>query len=358
MTKKQFYFYIGTEAELLKVLPVLLEFEKRKFPYKLIFSGQNKIDDSNLFGLLEKKSPDILITKKYLKQSISSYLTWFAWSFYRTWFELRRENKSLTGKKYLIVHGDTLSTLLGAIVGKISGYTVVHIESGYRSHNWLQPFPEEIDRVIVSHFAEYHFYPSPDLLANIKDRRGLKVCTFFNTNIDCLDLGLKNDTHITKKIIGDISKYFIFIMHRQENIMNRKLVDRVLETIDVISQELQCVFIIHKYTSEAVSKYKFRGNVITIDKLPYFDFISLLKHSEFLITDGGGNQEESYYLGKPCLILRRVTERKEGVGENAMISGLDMNAVRKFAKNYRRFVNKRIIPKKSPSKIIVDTLLK
>lgn len=357
-TPKQIYFYIGTEAELLKLLPVIRNFEDRDYPFKIIFSGQNQISNSYLLNLFEKKEEDILITKKQLKQSVISLFTWFFWAFYRTIFVLRLVTQNTKDKKIIIVQGDTLSTVIGSIAGKICGFEVAHVEAGYRSHNWLQPFPEEIDRVIVSFFADYHFYPNKELLVNLQNRKGKKICTNFNTNIENLELALNQNSHISKKLVKKNDKYFIFIMHRQENLLNTVLVKRVLDAIDNVSQKIDCIFIKHSYTDESLRNYKFKGNVRTVNKLPFFDFISLLKDAEFIITDGGGNQQESYFLGTPCLILRKVTEGEEGIGSNAMISGLDVTTINKFANNYQKFREKRIIPKISPSKIIVDNLLK
>jgi len=359
MTKaKQIYFYIGTEAELLKLLPVIKELEGRDYPFKVIFSGQNKIGDSYLLDLLNKKEPDILITKKQLKQSVTSLFTWFFWAFYRTVFVFRLVSRDISDKKMVVVQGDTLSTVIGSVAGKFCGFEVAHVEAGYRSHNWLQPFPEEIDRVIVSYFTDYHFYPNKETLSNIKDRRGEKICTHYNTNIESLDLALKNNARNSKKIIKDKRKYFIFIMHRQENVLNKSLVKKVLKTIDIISQEINCIFIKHSYTDEAVRGHRFKGQVRIVNKIPFFDFISLLKDSEFIITDGGGNQQESYFLGKPCLILRKVAEGAEGLGQNAVLSGLDIGKILSFVKNYQHYKIDKISPTISPSKIIVDNILK
>lgn len=359
MTKeKLIYFYIGTEAELLKLLPVIKELENRDYPFKVIFSGQNKIGDSYLLGLLNKKEPDILITKKQLKQSVISLFTWFFWALYRTIFVLRLVSRGISDKKIIVVQGDTLSTVIGSVAGKLCGFKVAHVEAGYRSHNWFQPFPEEIDRVIVSYFADYHFYPNQELLVNIQKRQGQKIWIKYNTNIDSLNLALRRNSHVSEKLVKGNAKYFIFIMHRQENMLNKGLINKVLTTIDSISQEISCVFIKHSYTDEVVRGHRFKGRVRIVSKIPFFDFISLLKKSEFIITDGGGNQQESYFLGKPCLILRKVTEGKEGLGKNAVLSGLDVRKILSFAKNYQKYQKGRIITKISPSKIIIDSLLK
>jgi UDP-N-acetylglucosamine 2-epimerase (non-hydrolysing) len=88
----------------------------------------------------------------------------------------------------------------------------------------------------------------------------------------------------------------------------------------------------------------------------YFDFVKLLMGAEFLATDGGSNQEECFYLGKPCLLLRARTERREGLGQNAVLSGLDMGHVRAFARGYGRLERPPVRLQRSPSDAIVEGL--
>ena len=92
--------------------------------------------------------------------------------------------------------------------------------------------------------------------------------------------------------------------------------------------------------------------------MSFSKFINLINASEFVITDGGSNQEECFYLGKPCLLLRKTTERIEGIGKNVVVSNYDEKIVREFLKNYKKYKLKLITNKNSPSKIIVDALEK
>lgn len=94
-----------------------------------------------------------------------------------------------------------------------------------------------------------------------------------------------------------------------------------------------------------------------IPRLDYLNFIQLIKRTEFIATDGGSNQEEAYYLGKPCLILRDRTERIEGLGKNSVLCKGQENIIQYFLKNYKNFKREKIKSSIRPSKIIVNYLM-
>lgn len=162
------------------------------------------------------------------------------------------------------------------------------------------------------------------------------------------------------------SRYFILVIHRQEHVVfNKKKTTEILNCIfDNIPKNLKCVFITHKTTSSFLNSSYFRkrnfprNKVISSPRLPYSRFIGLLKNSEFLVTDGGSNQEEAYYLGKPCLILRNTTERIEGLGKNALLAYGNVTIVTDFLKGWNKYKKRRVYISRVPSKIIADFLFK
>lgn len=360
-----FYFFIGTVAELLKVMPVMQELQKRKVPFKIIASGQNDITVSDALGLMGIDRVDVTISKDPIKQTAVGLIFWFFKTFFRAIPKLKAEFKGLKrGEGYLIVHGDTVSTVMGAVLGRILGRKVAHIEAGYRSGHFFQPFPEEIDRVLTSYFARAHFYPYEGLLKNIARRKGDKINTFFNTSIDGLAFAVSQPT--SPKILEQIGKkkFFIFILHRQENLMNEALVRKLIAFIcEQAKKDLVCLFVTHETTYLALERFgllhqvESTPGIILTKRLPYFDFIKVLNQSEFLMTDGGGNQQETYFMGKPCIILRNVTEGKEGLGTTTVLSKLDPEVIGDFMKNYSRYAKPPIMPERRPSQIIVDYLL-
>jgi UDP-N-acetylglucosamine 2-epimerase (non-hydrolysing) len=357
---RNIYFFIGTTAELLKLFPVIRELEKRKINFKIITSGQTDINFNEVASWIEKKKPDIELIKKSNQSSITLFILWSLKTIFLAPLKLRKEFVSVNkNRPIMIVHGDTVSSLLGTLVAKLYGIKVIHIESGLRSYNFLEPFPEELTRFVISKFADVHFAPNKWSMSNLSNAHGIKINTYQNTFIESLSFAIKKKDHPKKPLKG---KYFVFILHRQEHVVfgrdeSKQLVEYIL---DISQSELTCVFIKHstnekflKTLNPSVLKQR---KIDFVSRLPYSEFLDLIKNSEFIITDGGGNQEEAYYLGIPCLIIRKHTERIEGLGGNALLLGSNKKRIDQFLKNYKSYRRPRVEVTTRPSKIIVDYL--
>jgi len=362
---KKFYFFIGTTTELIKVAPVMAELEKRHHKYKIITSGQTKIKFDELSFLIKKKKADIALGEKKNKSSIFLFLLWSILTILKT-PQLKEEFKQFDKKKtYFIVHGDPVSSLIGAIMAKIYGLKLIHIESGLRSFNFLEPFPEEICRVAISHLTDFHFAPNNWSLKNLEKVNGKKFNTHENTMFD----GYKRISKIknfSRPIKSLKKEYFVLIVHRQEHVIfgkekSKELIEYIL---NFTNKNLCCVFITHAATANFLHSVNFKlsknreKEVIFMPRLRYIDFVKLLENSQFIITDGGTNQEEAYYIGLPCLLLRNYTERIEGLRKNVVLSKENKKIIKNFINNYKKYRKNRLLSKKSPSKILVDTLLK
>lgn len=362
--KDTFYFFIGTTAELIKIFPVMHEMKKRNINFKVISSGQNNLEGNEFLKILGIK-PDIILSDSKIKKTILGLFFWFIQTYFKGKKIIKKEFKKVNKSKLIIiVHGDTVSTLMGAKLAKLNKISVAHIESGLRSFNYLHPFPEEINRVLVSRLADIHFCPNRWSLDNLKHIDGKKVNTYHNTLIESLDFAMKEkkDPALLQKI--NKKKFFIFIMHRQENLLASKFVKLMIDKIIDLSKNMLCLFIIHEPTKAILQKLGLLQKILKIKKiirstrLPYLECVRFLDRCEFVITDGGSNQEELYYLGKPCLILRKKTERIEGLGENIVLSENNSEIIDNFAKNYKKYRRNKININISPSKIIADNLLK
>jgi len=355
MVKKDHYcFFVGTQAELIKLLPVIREFEKRNIPFAFISSGQNELSKE----LLGNVHIDIQLHEKILFPHMFWVIVWFFQTMLRGFFVINKQIKR-SDRDIMLIHGDTISSLMGALLGRMLGFKIAHIEAGLRSFNMTSPFPEEIDRLIISKLTTYHFCPNKWACDNLKKTRGIKINTVQNTLWEQYQCASK------KRITLDTNlkiPYFLFVIHRQENLYNRELVTSLVSEILKQSDQLNAVFILHEPTKIALIQYnlldtlKKNKNVILIPRQDYYLFSKIIENSQFMVTDGGSNQEESYYMGKPCLVLRTVTERTEGLGENVVMSNNNLETIHDFFVHYKKYMRKPLVSSVKPSEIIVDYL--
>lgn len=144
MTNKHHIFIIGTRAQLIKVAPVLREFEKHQLPSKFILTGQHNDTMNDIIEEFGIRTPAISLVKNKEHSSILALLLWLPRVFFLTIRELKKYKKS-----NIFVHGDTLTTLISTLAAKLSGHSVVHLESGLTSKKIFNPFPEEAIRRVV-----------------------------------------------------------------------------------------------------------------------------------------------------------------------------------------------------------------
>jgi len=370
MSGGKYYFFIGTTAEFIKLAPIIKEFKQRNLPFKILTSGQNNVNFSELTFFTGKLSVYYAFTMRPITLNlhpIIKFIIWVAKAFVNYILFFSHEFKTKNKKNiYFIVHGDTISSFLGAIIAKLFRVKVIHIESGLRSFNFLEPFPEEICRYVVSRLADIHFCPNAWSVNNLTNTRGEKVNTYENTLIEAYwyvaNKKVKNNFLI--QIRRKSKTFCVFVMHRQEHVIfgiskSRELAESILHQIP---KSMSCVFIIHDLSVnffrslESVIPDEIKKRIIKSHRLPYTDFIHLLSGAEFVVTDGGSNQEEMYYMGKPCLLIRRRTERIEGIGENVIISKNEQETIKLFFSKYYDMKRKPIFFRNKPSKIIVDYL--
>lgn len=360
---KKLYFFIGTEAELMKMFRVIQEAKKRGYECRIISNGQNDIRNSYYLKLVGGKI-DVDLTKLMPEErTAGKYLKWYLRTEKIGKRVMMKEKEKCAGNLIMIVHGDTMSTLMGSRIARKCGIEYMHVESGLRSYNWLSPFPEEIDRYFSSKYSVINFCQKPEAAEYAeKTFKGKAVNTQYNTGIEILLEAL--DTIEREKMARPIEqKYFLVAIHRQENLMNRKYMKNTFQKIFEISKRMKCVFIYHLQTENALKKigiwdrFLKNSNVITIPRQEYVPFINYVINSEFVMADGCGNQQEFYYLGQPYLIMRTaVEEDSEGLGENAFCFRGDYSKISEFVKYYKDYRRPRIKPELLPSNIIMDAI--
>jgi UDP-N-acetylglucosamine 2-epimerase (non-hydrolysing) len=359
---------LGTKAQLVKMAPLMLMMQERNIPYNFIFTGQHQETMSDLRENFDLKAPDVVL---HTGKDVTSIFAMLKWILKIIWLTVRQrktifkseasnEQIAFPKKQIVLVHGDTFSTLLGALMGKVAGAKVAHIESGLRSFNWFHPFPEELTRLAVFRLAHFYYCPGNWAVENLKKFKGIKINTQFNTLMDSLRHAFQSKG--VKPIDLPNYDYCVVTTHRFENIFNRPAFERNLRLIEQIALKKKVVFIMHPVTEKKLREFDLLSRVTTnanIECRPrydYFQFMKLVHHAEFMVTDGGSNQEECYYMGKPCLLLRNATERQEGLAKTVLLSQYEPEKVDDFLRNVSRFKGENLIDSHSPSSIIVNHL--
>lgn len=356
----------GTTGELIKLLPLI-----RDIPYEKQFRISTQQQPLQLKGLHDEANapvPNCTMAngkKGHDLEKISDMLFWikdivFGYIRARKYIKnIKKENKN----NLVIVHGDTVTTVIGALIGKLHRIKVAHIEAGLRSGNWRHPFPEEIDRRITSKIAKINYAPGDIPVSNLMKAKvsGEIVNTKFNTVLDSLKLASLSNLKI-KGLSTIPSKYFIVSIHRNELMSQPSELKRTLENISNKSKDIDCIFLDHPVTKEKIRTLNFDNiidgrNITRLNKLRYFQFITLISKADFIITDSGGLQEEAYYLGIPCLVHRLTTERDEGLGKNVVLSKYDNKAVVNFLNKPNRYRTKSLSTNISPTKLIIKDLI-
>ena len=345
---------LGTRGQLLKMAPVIWELDKRKIDYTFVTTYQHPKACEKLREIFKIKHPNLWYERTNDLKSIKDMIRW--------WFEnlygmtaLFRFCKIGNGE-LIVIHGDTMSTLFGLIIGKLFHMKIAHIESGYRSYSLLHPFPEEIIRRLACKFSDILFAPGDWAVHNLRTEHSQIVNTYQNTIFDLLN------TITTKANNGE--KYIVATIHRQETLYNHNLLIKVIYAIQKAKEIVPVKFILHPLTEERLKYYHIFEDLLMwdyIELLPiqeYTKFMNLIANSEFVITDGGGLQEETYFLNKPCLLLRKRTEKRVGLGETAYLSEFDYEKIDYFFEHWQSFRRKWEFIHKHPSKIIVDCLEK
>ncbi len=359
------HIFIGTKAQFIKMAPILKELEKRKTAYNLIDSGQHAEISRELVKVFGLRQPDVYLRRGQgdiisLKEALGWVLRWGLSAIFRPKGVRRQLFRGQGG--ICLIHGDTLSTLLALFLAKRAGVRVAHVEAGLRSYNIWHPFPEELFRLITMYRADVLFAPSQwayDNLVRMKVK-GKIVNVKGNTIADTIRYALAQN--IKPQIsAGD---YVLVTTHRLETIYSRNRLTQLVEVLLEISAKYKLIFLMHKPTQKQLEMWsllkKLEDNPqIQLRRLQgYFDFLQLLRGCRFVITDGGTIQEESYHLDVPCLVMRKKTERQEGLGENVYLAEFNRERINYFYRNYPQFKRGgEPCQGISPSQLIVNEIL-
>ena len=219
-----------------------------------------------------------------------------------------------------LVYGDVNSTVAAALVCSKVLIPVGHVEAGLRSFD--RTMPEEINRVVTDCLSDVLFTPSADGDANLL-REGVskeRIHLVGNVMIDSLIRLLPAARNCSKN--GFPKPFALVTLHRPSNVDDVAVLRGILGSLTRVSQELNIVFPVHPRTRQRIVDFGINSERLRLlDPLPYIEFLSLQMRATVVITDSGGIQEETTYLGVPCLTLRPNTERPITVtaGTNTMV---------------------------------------
>jgi UDP-N-acetylglucosamine 2-epimerase (non-hydrolysing) len=226
---------------------------------------------------------------------------------------------------WVFVVGDVNSTLACALVCSKLGVRVAHVEAGLRS--WDRSMPEEINRLLTDQVADLLFTPSPEAEANLL-REGVdpaKIHFVGNVMIDTLVERLPRAKD--RPVVGELglrrSEYILVTLHRPSNVDDPQPLQEILKALEHLAGGRRVIFPLHPRTRQRMQQLGLQPQKVEfLEPLGYLDFLALTEAAGLVLTDSGGVQEETTYLGVPCLTLRKSTERPVTVtiGTNRLVA--------------------------------------
>jgi UDP-N-acetylglucosamine 2-epimerase (non-hydrolysing) len=312
-------FAFGTRPEAIKLAPVIKELQKDKknFKVEICITAQHRhmLDQVlDIFNIRADYDLDIM------KQG-------------QTLFDiniriLQGLEKLLLKQKpdLIVVQGDTTTAFVSALAAFYLKIPIGHVEAGLRTFDKFAPFPEEMNRRLITHLADFHFAPTHRAKENLL-KEGVcekQVLVTGNTVIDALLLVLKMNPKLNLPVLHKIkpgSKIILVTAHRRENFgAPFKNICWALKSLVQRNSDIEIIYPVHPNPNVKTPAYEILGHIERIHlvvPMDYLPFAHLMNKSYLILTDSGGIQEEAPTLGKPVLVLREKTERPEAVESGA-----------------------------------------
>lgn len=319
----------GTRPEAIKMCPLAMELEKTPGIESVVcLTGQHRqmLDQvMQAFSLEAKYNLDIMRDKQTLYTITSDILNGME--------SILKEEKP----DVVLVHGDTTTSFSVALAAFYQQIPVGHVEAGLRTFDMYSPFPEEMNRTMITHIAKYHFAPTESnkqnlLNESIKDR----IYVTGNTVIDAFKTTIKPDYQFESEKLKEIDfekgRIITMTAHRREN-LGKPLEDICEAVVEIVNsfEDVQVIYPVHLNPAVRESVFRIMGNherIHLIDPIDVMDMHNLLSKSTLVLTDSGGLQEEVPYFGVPVLVLRKETERPEAVEAGVVkVVGVDKKSI-------------------------------
>jgi UDP-N-acetylglucosamine 2-epimerase (non-hydrolysing) len=313
---------VGARPNFMKIAPIMREMSlfPDQIAQSLVHTGQHydEIMSDVFFDEFELTAPDV-----NLEVGSGSH----AWQTAQVM--LRFEPVLLEYKPdWVITVGDVNSTLACALVCSKLGFPVAHVEAGLRSFD--RSMPEEINRLLTDQIADLLFTPSQDGNENLA-KEGItaeKIHLVGNIMIDTLVLLLPKaeSTWLEIKEQLKCDRFLLVTLHRPSNVDELNTLREIIEALEEIGKEIQVISPAHPRTRQRIEEFDLDSSIRRIQVLEpvgYLDFLALQRHAKVVLTDSGGVQEETTYLGIPCVTVRPNTERPITIsmGTNRLVQG-------------------------------------
>ncbi|MCH4336970.1 non-hydrolyzing UDP-N-acetylglucosamine 2-epimerase [Staphylococcus haemolyticus] len=323
---KKIMTVFGTRPEAIKMAPLVkaLEYDAELEPMIVVTAQHREMLDSVLHTFNIKPHYDLNIMKE--GQTLSDIT-----SRAMTKLEdvIKKEKPDM-----VLVHGDTTTTFSGALAAFYNKVAIGHVEAGLRTRHKYTPFPEEVNRQMVSNLADIHFAPTKGAANNLlqENKSPDSIIITGNTAIDTLELTIQKEynSDIIRKHQG--KRIILLTVHRRENV-GQPMID-IYKAMRKIVDEYEDIVIVsplHLNPKVRELAYEYLGEherIELIEPLDVVDFHNFANKAYLILTDSGGIQEEAPSLNKPVLVLRDVTERPEGVTAGTLkVVGTDFDNV-------------------------------
>jgi UDP-GlcNAc3NAcA epimerase len=263
---------------------------------------------------------------------------------------------------WVLVYGDTNSTLAGALAASKLHIKVAHVEAGLRSFN--MKMPEEINRVLTDRISDILFCPTNVAISNLAS----EGFNYLNKSIlkvgDVMQDAALYYSNRSKALDQDLPKDFILAtVHRAENTNDEKKLRSIIKSFNILNSKIPVFLPLHPRTKKYIKKYNLIPEFKIIDPVGYLEMITLIKNSKLIMTDSGGLQKEAFFFNKPCITLRDETEWVEliNIGANILC---DTSTVDSILNKFDRMIDKNLVFDSglygggNAASMIVDTLNK
>ena len=297
------HVFVGTKAQLIKMAPIIQTLDKDKIAYNFIDAGQHASLMNDLRAQFSLKKPDVSLRSS--DKSITTLFQAVIWVLTSLWTILFKkehifEHVFQSNQGVCLVHGDTLTTLLSLMYAKRCQIQVAHVEAGLRSYNLLNPFPEEIIRLITMRFSDILFAPSDWAYDNLckmgHEQKAVNIGA--NTGIDAVRYALS----LEKESQRPETPYAIVTIHRVETIYSQERMQLIVSLLEELAQKYNIFFVLHEPTRNQLTKLKLldriqkNQSINVIPLQPYLVFINLIADAEFVMTDGGSIQSQGFTI--------------------------------------------------------------